>query len=588
MRVKDVGAQFFGGMLTAVLITLLATSQPYLFFNSLHLLGKTLPSLATFGFGLACTFALWVVGLCFASTILSTNDFVLFYLTPLTPRRYFSRNLKHMAIALLLVFAVAPVAAAVIYAKIDVFEHSVRVTPLFIANFILTYLLVFFVILQEAISGGLWSKGFFLARVIAIFLLRGVARAMSYMWKANAALALVNFVVLGLGIFFSAPTVASILEQWLLEPLVRAGPVGLLILYALAPFAGLFYFHQPDSPQTAQWLLAALLGLLFAGCLRSIWKGWSVMPAELEQRGFADWTAQREGIEEHEEAAYREEEMRRKPVGHAAADGFPDGAEDSSAACSGEGTLAYDPSLAPEPQSWRHFRFWTHDEARYVSRWTWFVLVAWLVYGFIEFHERSKELKRFAHEQMLLAALILGWWIVMTWRADRVRKMLERLPAFPGRWPLLTWALLRSSPYLWVSDVLAALLVVVLGHLPLWCAVPTLAAALALWASMLAGVWFKASESAGRISFKLFLAFYYAAVCVVLFVSFFAGAASIVGNEMDALPASLVYLFWAGTALLAFVAAIGVLLHWWRSGSQIVILPPVATSLFPNADEDDR
>lgn len=589
MRFKDMVRQLVFSFLGAALIVGMATGSTYGFLSSHYVPGQPMPVLSCLGFGLFCMVGMWIIGHSFASKVAATADLQIFFLAPLTPSHYFKRNVTRIAIALFMVFVVAPAAVVALYSRIKEFRNFTAAP--FSANFILTYLLVFLVPLHEKMSGRFWSKAFFFFRTIVHNLLRLLGFWFDAIFGptgmvGSAVLVLLFFAFAG-ALAYIIPHIGSPLEQSILEPLVSSGTAGLLVLYALVPFAGVLCFHQPGVPASAQWLLTAILSLLVIGCVRAIWKCSRVFPRELEEQVFAGWLEHREGIENGEETAYEaDEQAKPKPPSSIECDGLfaePDSHPPAERAA----ILEYDPTLSPERQILRHARYWREDLPP-PFRWAWLsvVVVLWIIYLSAPELARVRPMNLMGVREALATAVMVGMLFAAFGPVEGLRMILSGLPTLPVRWPSLVWRSLRSRPDRIAGDVLAAILLTRVLGAPLALAVAWVAVCFMLRISLLAGMWLNCSEKAGR---KWPLFWYYVAMIIALLVMILTNSIAVYDvisrakNAVEGVICSAC-ISCVCTGVVFLTAMVGIASQKESFGSQIVLPPPPLTSFVPERD----
>jgi hypothetical protein len=518
----------------------------------------------------------WVLGIVLAGKVCDTSDKDLFLLTPLTPSRYLCRNLTRVFPALIVLFGAFPVLVGWLLWVFDATNRFAALPfPLYV-SIVLTLLLAFLVPLNEGLTGGRWSNGFFFLRVIVVALLRLVVLLFDAAGKVLGRAAILLAPVAAFAVYRAFPWTTDLLMSGL-DSLVEAGPVGVLVYYLLVPVGGIIHLCMSDSSESVQWAVAALLLFVTVGCLISIARHWNTLPREIDEHMYDFWTDWREEIEELERDEQKKRQRWRQEFCNVYDDGILERENEAAPLNGKERRLAYKRHLPPERQLCRHDLFWSPVPV-YVSLWLVLALVAWGVCFGIEMLVRNDLGNHLTSKGVLMMALFACTWFSALVSTENAKSDISAIPPIPLRWPGWIWtAFLHTRNGVLLADALVAGLYVYIGRLSiLWLPV-FLFAFLLLRISTRAGIFCSIVNETGHTFTALFYAI---GMALSLLGSFFGGALYLVTGVTSIYepnPTVLAPLCFAMLApvVIAFLgAAMTLALEFRRGRTQVMVVPP--------------
>ena len=436
---------------------------------------------------------IWLWAFFHGNTFAASRDSVLFYLTPLTPRRYYFRNARNRWTAHAYFLLGVPFGT---WGMIGITRNE-PIDPLIITCAFLAYYAVLLGPVAERLSGP-WSptRLLFLPRHLLRF---GIAKV-------------VVAVGVLVGSYFIAPKPVLDGLRSGAQALLDLGPAGLAIITAISPASGVAALVEEHAQRGPLIALCTCFSALIVWELRSIARAFTGSVQALEGHELESWLERRrEWIEKSEEAADKESEALEKwsaKRATLAAESPP--AQAALAADAQENAPPdgpspdYDEMIAPEAQLLRHALYarkaprvsgFFASARRNTWRIAWFGLTLIVVGRDFISSRPTDSLLPFFGVLALLGRASIGWGTAPWW------EVLVRINlAVPVRVPRLAariWWSRIGSDLLW--DAIAIGLFISLTKSPLWTAAPLWFALQLVGVSGYVGTWILLTRRKGRL-----------------------------------------------------------------------------------------
>ena len=302
---------------------------------------------ALFFTGLYFNVVVWVSGVLATLAITHSSDASLWYLTPLTPRRYYTKNLERVALLFLTVYVAVP--DALIACAVMTMKFSDTPVPILSRHFLVNAALLYYLALAVPLSEAMTGKRNLTALV---FVLRHPLRWLS--WTGPLILIVLVFTK-----GWWTPLVEAPIRR-VLDALMGAGVPGQAIILILSPMSAIAAAVNAPENAAMSWFITAFLLLMLAWSIRGIYGAMRRTAPDIELEQVQYWSDHKEELEEAEEEAMLEGE--RQDEGSVVA--FASLEKDSGLGNEAPDPLHYESAHSPERQVLRHKRHWLKPRAR--------------------------------------------------------------------------------------------------------------------------------------------------------------------------------------------------------------------------------